>query len=1167
MDSVDLPARRPLLNADDNVHIMAIPGNNFLASKRENLEITTPAVSEPQSSFACIYFFAGVLRKFDIRFWMEQLCTKHKFRLHMVEVDLLRPGSNNDLAIESTQTEWLDKLGNFNAVLVTPPCSSYSRATWANNRGPCPVRSALFPRGFPWLNSTNKARAELGNILCDFCWTVLERVHSIKTQCNISSFAEHPEDLGRVRHREPGAVPGSIWQSERFAELVKLGWWSGAYKQDVYGALTAKPTRSISDSWRFQNLAPMSVPTFDDQGFYKGPVLQSAGTAAHSLLRQPDETGPFRSAAAAAYPPLLCKRIAENLFNEFLWKALQISPSVGGIQKFGNEGCGAAVSFPPAPPLPATVQGCKGPLPFSLPEVDKLRLEQKLLDRKVLTAELLDPVAVVDRSCLSQAAVGPESTKVKLQTCKWLLEEGKDYKKAGFWGIGDPIHIQKSAGRFGRPMQDGGGLCCPGRWQINQRTFPGGGQYYTDSMDRWLDSLETKLGPTALQDVVYSLMAGKAERHPFENMLGDLKFEWANRLCDRGFTRPKASWSKGRTVDFGFIFMLAADLQDPDFSAMEEMCTGVRIGVGVDLPRTDTVWPPKGRWPLEEFDAEVATQLNDNYPSVALHREVLMAEIRDQIEKGWAIETTLGDASKTYGDISIASLSVIQESEDKYRTLFDGTNRVRINHRIKVLDGELCPSGLDVQAAISEDAMLVQPLLGLVIDVEKAHQQIPTDPRDWGHVGFSTDPMPQDPALKESWRVYLKTVGTYGIASASFHWARLGSLVQRLAFYICRLSYLFRYADDFLLLASNLQSGRFTRQVCRFMILLGVCDLPVKWGKCRGGFKAPYIGYLFDFEHLQGGLTERRCAWLVGWIRKVRADKIIVGRDLRSGIGRLSFSGVLWRWVLPFLGPFYAYIAVSDASAAWTLPPALLILLDWIADQVEANPFVTLRHLKPVGLGKYFKADARADGDTVVIGGYEAIPGLTLKQVRWFSFVLSPELTPWAYVKVNQAFRTVATLELFATLLCIMLFVERQPSSRTSTIFITGVTDNQGNQNLLFKGMTSKFPLYLVLLELAEQLKRKQVAIDLRWQPRETNVAADDLTNDRFEDFEVSLRLCPDLNSLEWILFPRLLKEAMELEQLIQERKRVLREDVTKNTWQPRSKKRKSVGMRISNPW
>jgi hypothetical protein len=234
---------------------------------------------------------------------------------------------------------------------------------------------------------------------------------------------------------------------------------------------------------------------------------------------------------------------------------------------------------------------------------------------------------------------------------------------------------------------------------------------------------------------------------------------------------------------------------------------------------------------------------------------------------------------------------------------------------------------------------------------------------------------------------------------------------------------------------------------------------------------------------------------------------------------------------------------------------------------VEQNTMVTLRHLKPAGLGRYFKADAKAEGMDVVVGGLEILPGSTLENCRWFSFRLSPELTPWAYYKQNEAYRTIATLELFATLLCVMLFLDVQPLSKTSVLFYTGVTDNQGNESAVLKASSSKFPLYLIHLELTEQLKSKNVALDLRWQRRDKNVAADSLTNGSFEQFSEQYRLNPDLNSLEWKVLPRLLSEALALEQTIRDRKACIRSTAAKNAVEHRISKRKRAGLKVTDPW
>ena len=308
----------------------------------------------------------------------------------------------------------------------------------------------------------------------------------------------------------------------------------------------------------------------------------------------------------------------------------------------------------------------------------------------------------------------------------------------------------------------------------------------------------------------------------------------------------------------------------------------------------------------------------------------------------------------------------------------------------------------------------------------------------------------------------------------------------------------------------------------------------------------------------------------MGWLRKSANDGVAVTRDLRSGLGRISFSAALYRYLLPFLGPLYAWISVSAEGAAWPLPPALIIIMRWIADQIERRPQVTLRHPAPQGLGKFFKADARAEGETVQIGGYEVLPDADLFSCRWFSFVLTPSSTPWAFVKHNQAYRTIASLELYATLLCIVLFIEPCSVARNTSLYFTGVTDNQGNKSLIHKSMTSKFPLYIVLLELTEQLQARNLLLDLRWQPRESNQSADNLSNGLFQDFDPKLRVDPDLTKLGWLVMPKLLTDALDLEQLIQVRK-VQRRDLVLEGFnkQPlrKGKKRKAKGLRETDPW
>ena len=63
----------------------------------------------------------------------------------------------------------------------------------------------------------------------------------------------------------------------------------------------------------------------------------------------------------------------------------------------------------------------------------------------------------------------------------------------------------------------------------------------------------------------------------------------------------------------------------------------------------------------------------------------------------------------------------------------------------------------------------------LTADVSEAHRQVPIDERDWNLLGCQ---------VAEGQEVYVNTVGTFGVASASYHWSRVASAIGRLSQYL-----------------------------------------------------------------------------------------------------------------------------------------------------------------------------------------------------------------------------------------------------------------------------------------------------------------------------------------------------------------------------------------------
>ncbi len=113
-------------------------------------------------------------------------------------------------------------------------------------------------------------------------------------------------------------------------------------------------------------------------------------------------------------------------------------------------------------------------------------------------------------------------------------------------------------------------------------------------------------------------------------------------------------------------------------------------------------------------------------------------------------------------------------------------------------------------------------------------------------------------------------------------------------------------------------------------------------------------------------------------------------------------------------------------------------------------------------MGQAFRADAKAEGDLVVVGGWESLGGRAPRQARWFALQLAKATAPWAFSR-REPFRTIASVELFASLICIMVFSSAWPADAAGNMVLTGVTDNRGNTFAISRLMSSKFPLVVVL--------------------------------------------------------------------------------------------------------
>ncbi|CAE7206607.1 unnamed protein product [Symbiodinium sp. CCMP2592] len=250
--------------------------------------------------------FTRAESKADVRAWLEVLCTSQNIILEMSEVDICRDPSM-DLLDSAVADRCLLQVQNseWDVVLVTPPCNTFSRARCVQP-GPRPLRSRIYPAGFPWLSDSHRAAADNGNQFVSFSFQICTAALSN----SIPFLLEHPEDLGMTT---TGHTPASIWQVPEAAVLFTHEQVvTFAIYQCHYGAHTPKPTRFLSSIAATSGMRFMGPPRFDSADKYLGPLPKYCGHRHSNRL-----LGAANTAAAAAYPPNLCKAIASWTFSVF----------------------------------------------------------------------------------------------------------------------------------------------------------------------------------------------------------------------------------------------------------------------------------------------------------------------------------------------------------------------------------------------------------------------------------------------------------------------------------------------------------------------------------------------------------------------------------------------------------------------------------------------------------------------------------------------------------------------------------------------------------------------------------------------------------------------------------------------------------------------------------
>ena len=167
----------------------------------------------------------------------------------------------------------------------------------------------------------------------------------------------------------------------------------------------------------------------------------------------------------------------------------------------------------------------------------------------------------------------------------------------------------------------------------------------------------------------------------------------------------------------------------------------------------------------------------------------------------------------------------------------------------------------------------------------------------------------------------------------------------------------------------------------------------------------------------------------------------------------------------------------------------------------------------------------------MAIGGWGCLGGCPPSRARWFRVALSRDNAPWAFCR-GEPFRTIASIELFASLVSLIVFSDKWRSQTKGKILLSGQTDNLGNTSVLSKLMSSKFPLVVFMTELASRLRSMDLDLSLDWIPRNQNEEADGITNGNVQIFDPAQEIIVDIKGLNlrtldrmWLVADDLYKE------------------------------------------
>lgn len=288
-------------------------GDNTAGSNSEHAE--TSGTRKQVGNFKILYLFGGPYRPSD---GFEKFCQQLGSQCEQVDIEF---NPDHDLTSQSFWDHLSARLDDFDAYLISPPCSTFTAARNDEDGGPGKLRSVEGPGryGLGNLNPEDKHKVRIGTLLA-------LRGHAVASHAQRSN---KPWILEQPHMREDGT---SMFRLDEFQQLLQEnGVRIFTFAQCRFGSDAEKLTDLMSN----QDLDHMVltcnhepqiwiVPWNGRRYFLPHAPLRGRQRAIKardwnsSMLRQYEPTGPYVTKAHAAYPAQLNRKLALSLVESCL---------------------------------------------------------------------------------------------------------------------------------------------------------------------------------------------------------------------------------------------------------------------------------------------------------------------------------------------------------------------------------------------------------------------------------------------------------------------------------------------------------------------------------------------------------------------------------------------------------------------------------------------------------------------------------------------------------------------------------------------------------------------------------------------------------------------------------------------------------------------------------